>query len=84
MKCEVIFRFHSANNKMIFTFQKRTVRIIVDVKSRNSCRNLFMRLEIVPLPCEDIFIFFVNNQEHFHTNSAIHNLYVLLFITYST
>jgi hypothetical protein len=40
---------------MIFTFQKRTVRIIAAVKSKNSCRNLFVRLEILPLPCEYIF-----------------------------
>jgi hypothetical protein len=62
---------------MIFTLQKRTVRIIADVKSRNSCRNLFMRLEILPLPCEYIFTlmnFVVNNQEHFQTNSVIHSV----------
>jgi hypothetical protein len=62
---------------MILTLQKRTVRIIAGVKSRNSCRNLFMRLEILPRPCEYIFIsmgFFVNNQEHFQTNSAIHSV----------
>jgi hypothetical protein len=56
---------------MIFTLQKRTVRIIAGVKSRNSYRNLFMRLEILPLPCEDIFTlmnFVVNNKEHFQTN----------------
>jgi hypothetical protein len=60
---------------MIFTLQKRIVRIIAGVKSRNSCRNLFMRLEILPHPCEYIFTlmnFVVNNQEHFQTNSAVH------------
>jgi hypothetical protein len=54
---------------MIFTLQKITVRIIADDKSRNSCRNLFMSLEILTLPCEYIFTlmnFVVNNQEHFH------------------
>jgi hypothetical protein len=72
MKYGIIFQFHSANRKMIFTLQKKTVRIITGVKSRNSCRNLFIRLEIVPLPCAYIFTFFVNNQGYFHTNSAIH------------
>jgi hypothetical protein len=55
---------------MIFTLQKRTVTIIAGVKSRNSCRNLFMRLEILTLPCEYIFTlmnFVVNNQQHFQT-----------------
>jgi hypothetical protein len=62
---------------MIFTLLKRTVRIIAGVKSRTSCRNLFMRLEISPLPCEYIFIlmnFVVNNQEYFQTNSAMHSV----------
>jgi hypothetical protein len=65
---------NSPNSKMIFTLQMRTVRIIAGVKSRNSCRNLFMRLKILPLPCEYIFtlmIFVVNNKEHFQTNPAI-------------
>jgi hypothetical protein len=37
-----------------------------------------MSLEILCFPCEYIFIlmnFFVNNQEHFQTNSAIHSVY---------
>jgi hypothetical protein len=64
-------------NIVIFTLQKRTVRIIAGVKSRNSCSNLFMRLEILPLPCEYIFTlmnFVANNQEIFRTKSAIHSV----------
>jgi hypothetical protein len=77
MKCGIIFWGNSPDRKMIFTLQKRTVRIIADVKSRTPCRNLFMRLEILSLPCEYIFTlinFVVNNQEHFQTNSAIHSV----------
>jgi hypothetical protein len=47
------------------------------VESTNSCRNLFMRLEISSFPCEYMFTlmnFIVNNQEHFHTNLAIHSV----------
>jgi hypothetical protein len=76
MKYGIIFGGNSPNSIMIFTLQ-RTVRIIAGVKSRNSCRNLFMRLEILPLPCKYIFAlmnFVVNNQEHFQTNSAIHSV----------
>jgi hypothetical protein len=72
-----MFWGNSPNSKMIFTLQKRTVRIIASVKSRNSCRNLFKRLDTLPLPCEYIFTlmnFVVNNQEYFQTNSAIHNV----------
>jgi hypothetical protein len=62
---------------MIFTLWKRTVRIIAGVKCRNSCRNLFMRSEILPIPCGYIFTlmtFAVNIQEHFQTNSAVHSV----------
>jgi IS1 family transposase len=62
---------------MIFPLKKRTVRINAGVRSRNSCRTLFMSLEILPHPCEYIFTlmnFVVNNQEHLQTNSAIHSV----------
>jgi hypothetical protein len=44
---------------------------------RNSRRNLFKRLEIVPIPCEYVFSltnFTVNIQEHFQTNPAVCNV----------
>jgi hypothetical protein len=61
---------------MILTVQKKNVRIIAGVKCRTSCRNLFMRLEILHLPCEDIFTLMncVVNKQHFQTNSAIHSI----------
>jgi hypothetical protein len=77
MKYGIIFWGNSPNSKMIFTLQKWTVRNIGGDKSRTSCRNLFMSLEILSLPCEYIFTlmnFVVNNQEHFQTNSAIHSV----------
>jgi hypothetical protein len=64
IKYGIIFVGNSPNGRMIFTLQKRTIRIIAGVKSRNSCRNLFKRLGILPLPCEYIFTlmnFVVNN-----------------------
>jgi hypothetical protein len=74
MKYGIFFLDNSPNSQMIFTSQERTVRIIPGVSSRNSCRNLFMSLEILPLPCKYTFTFMnfvVNNQELFKTNSAI-------------
>jgi hypothetical protein len=73
MKYGIIFGSNYSNSKMTLTLQKRTVRIIAGVKSRNSCRNLFM---ILPFPCKYIFTlrnFVVSNQELFQTNSAIHS-----------
>jgi hypothetical protein len=50
MKYGILFRGNSPNSKMIFALQKITVKIIAGVKSRNSCRNLFMKLEILSVP----------------------------------
>jgi hypothetical protein len=73
MKYGIIFWGNSPNSKIICTLQKRTVRIIAGVKSRNSCKNLFMRLVILTLASQYIS-FVVNNQEPFQTNSAIHSI----------
>jgi IS1 family transposase len=75
--CCKFFGGNFPNSKMMFTLQKRNVRIIAGVMSKNSCRKPFMRLQIFPLPCEYIFSlmnFVVNNQELFQTNSAIHSV----------
>jgi serine/threonine protein kinase len=56
--------------------EKKIVRIMVGIKPQNFCRGLFKRLQILPLPCEYVFSllnFIINNQEHFQTNSAVHN-----------
>jgi hypothetical protein len=68
MKYGIIFWGNFPNSKMIFTLQKRTVRTIAGLKSRNSYRNLLMRLEILPLPCKYTFTVMnsvVNNQDKF-------------------
>jgi hypothetical protein len=70
MKYGIPLGSNSPNNKMTFTLQRRTVRIIAGVKFKNSCRNLFIRLEILPFPCEYIFTLMnlvLNKREHFQT-----------------
>jgi hypothetical protein len=64
MKYGIIFGGNSSSSKNVFTLQKKVIRIIAGVKPRHSSRNLFKRLEILPLPCEYIFSlmnFIVNN-----------------------
>jgi hypothetical protein len=75
MKYGIIFWGNWSNNRKIFTLEKKIVWIMAGDKPRNSCRGLFKRLEILPLPCEYIFWlmnFSVNNQKHFQSNSAVH------------
>ena len=57
--------------------QKRIIRIITNTGRRDSCRELFKQLQILPLPSQYIFslLVFVNkNKELFLTNSEIHDL----------
>jgi hypothetical protein len=77
VKYGITFWGNSSNRKNIFNLQKKVVWLMAGVKPRNSCRNLFKRLEILSLLCEYIFsllLFIVNNQEHFHTNSTVHSV----------
>jgi hypothetical protein len=46
---------------------------MIGVKSHNSCRDLFERLEMLTLPHEYIFslINLITSNEHFHTNADV-------------
>jgi hypothetical protein len=61
----------------VFKLQKRIVRIMAGVRSRCSCRGLFKRLDILPVPCQYIFLlmtFFADNLGSYQTNSIVHGL----------
>jgi hypothetical protein len=61
----------------IFTLQKKIIRIMIGTHPRTSCRRLFKKLDILPVPSQYIYSlmsFFVNNQENFQTNSSIPNI----------
>jgi hypothetical protein len=61
----IILGGNSSNSRKIFTLQKKIFRIMVGAHPRTPCRNLFKKLEILPVPCQYIFSlmnFFVNNQ----------------------
>ena len=61
----------------VFRIQKREIRIIMGCGNRESCRNLFKELNILPLMSQYIFsllTFVSNNKEQFFPNSEIHYL----------
>ena len=77
MKYGIIFWGNSSDSKKVFTLQKKIVRIMMGVKSRNSCRDLFKRLQILTFPCEYIYSLInliTNNEEHFQTNADVHSV----------
>jgi hypothetical protein len=59
----------------IFKIQKRMIRIITISRTRDSCRELFKKLEILPLYSQYIYsIFVIKNKQLFYTNNQIHSI----------
>jgi hypothetical protein len=53
------------------------IRIMSGLGAKSSCRNLFKKLDILPVPCQHIFSFMllvVDNQKNFQTNLSMHGL----------
>jgi hypothetical protein len=56
--------------------QKRIIRIMVGIRSRDSCREYFKRLIVLPLQSQyllSILLFVVDNGDYFQLNSEIHS-----------
>jgi hypothetical protein len=67
---------NSSHSNIIFKLQKRIIRIITNSNSRTSCRDLFKKLNILPLQSRYILslaMFVVGNFEEFSANSDIHS-----------
>jgi hypothetical protein len=61
-----------------FKIQKRVIRIIPNSRMRDSCRELFQRLEILPLYSQYIFslsIFVIKHKHLNNTNNQIHSVH---------
>jgi hypothetical protein len=77
MKYGILFWDNSSNSKEVFTLQKKTIGLMMDVKSHNSYRALFKRLQILTLPCEHIISlinFITDKEKHFQNNAAVHSV----------
>ena len=69
----IIFR-HSS---IIFRLQKRAIRIIAGIRSRDSCREHFRMLKILPFQSQyilSLLLFVVDNRDHFSVNSERHHI----------
>jgi len=73
----IIFWGNSAYSSNIFKIQKRIIRIIINARNRDSCRQLFKNLKILPLKSKYIFsllLFVAENRDLYESNSEIHNI----------
>jgi len=75
MTYSIIFCGNSSDSYIIFRLQKRAIRIIMNAGNRISCRELFKKLNILPLYLQytlSLLLFVVTNIDEFTTNSEVH------------
>ena len=73
----IIFWGNSTRVHTVFRLQKRVVRVMSKVGLRSSCRNLFRKLNILPVACQyilSLMLFIVDNLENYPTNDYVHGL----------
>jgi hypothetical protein len=77
MKYGIIFWGNYTHSIHAFRLQKRVIRIITDSRPRDSCRQLFKKMGILPLMSHyavSLLLFTVNNKDLFQINSQIHSV----------
>jgi hypothetical protein len=60
-----------------FLNYKKVIRMIPGVGPRDSCRNLFKKLDILPLSCEyilSLLLFVIDNQNNLFSGLEVHGL----------
>jgi hypothetical protein len=75
MSYGIMFWGISTDSKIILKIQKRLIRIITNSGNRDSCRDLFKKLDILPLQSQYIFsllMFAVKNKYLCIMNSDVH------------
>jgi len=73
----IIFWGNFEYSSTVFKIQKRTIRIIMNGRNRDSCHQLFKNLNILPLKSQYIFsplLFVAKNRDSYESNSEIHNI----------
>jgi hypothetical protein len=74
----IIFWGNQSYSDRIFKIQKRVIRIVTHSRRRESCRELFKKLDILPLYSQyilSISMFVTKNKHLFQTNDQIHRVH---------
>jgi len=77
MTYSLLFWGNSPDSIKIFRLQKKIIRIMVGCRYRDSCKKLFINLEILPLPSHyilSLLMFMIRNRSEFLVNSEIHHI----------
>ena len=78
MSYGITFGENQLYSEKLLKIQKKAIRIITNSRPRDSCKELFKRLEILPLYSQNIFsisTFLVKNRHLFSTNNQIHTIH---------
>ena len=68
---------NSTYNNTIFEIQKRVIRIMMNVKNRESCQELFKKLKILPLQSQyilSLLLCVAKNLNMFKSNLVVHTI----------
>jgi hypothetical protein len=73
----LVFWGSSYHSNTVFKLQKRIIIIMVGIGDRESCREYFRKLKILPPQSQYIYLLFLfvsNNRQHFKISADIHNI----------
>jgi hypothetical protein len=73
----LLFWGSSPDSIKIFWLQKKIIRIMAGCRYTDSCRKLFINLEILPLHSQyilSLLMFMIRNRSQFFVNSEIHHI----------
>jgi hypothetical protein len=69
----IIFWGGSSGANKVFILQKKIIRItIMNTRPRDSCREIFKKMEIMTLYSHSFLLYTINNKYLFNTNNEIH------------
>jgi len=77
MSYDIIFWGNSSVSNNIFRLQKRVIRIITNIRSKDSCREQCKKLQILPLQSQYVhssLLFEINSSDIFEHNCEIHTI----------
>jgi len=77
MSFGLIFWGNCTNSRCVFKLQKRAIRIIMGAKNRDSCKEFFKLLKILPLYAQYIYsliMFVVTNRNLFPDNAELYSI----------
>jgi hypothetical protein len=73
----LLFWGHSSGTLQIFRLQKKIIRIVLGCRSRGSCRNIFTKLKMLPVPSQfilSLLLFVIKNRNQYTVNSEVYHI----------